>query len=142
MIYIGTRLNQLYAVVNSYNETLAYDAAVTWASRHDWTSKEQVDNLALDLTERFDKVFIGVDNGGSISPRFDIIEAPKVGDMVSMGFNGDCYPVGVITAISASMKVITAGDKRFYRRKESGVWKFSKTWSMIKGEHNDRNPHI
>ncbi len=113
-------------------------------SRWDWKSKEQVDNIAFDLHLLTNgEVFIGVDNGESVSPRYDVVKAPKIGDEVSMAFNGDSYPQGKIASISKSYKVITLDNgKRFYRRRETGSWVYDKTWSLIPGKLHTQNPHL
>lgn len=86
---------------------------------------------------------LAVDKGAWVSPRFDVIEMPKVGDEVSMGFNGDYYPVGTITNISSSLKVITTSTgKKFYRRKLTGQWLYSQTFTLIAGTHSKMNPEF
>lgn len=113
----------------------------TFQSRHDWQTHEQAQALADALNEKYPGKFIATDAGDSVSPRFDIKEAPQVGDKVSMGFNGDYYPVGEITKISATLKVIeTSSGKKFYRRRQSGIWRHSKIWTLVPGTWNDKNP--
>lgn len=119
------------------------DDDVKQLSRWDYKGLDQVTTLAQQLTAASGEQYLPVDSGPSVSPRFDIIEAPKVGEHVSMGFNGDYYPVGKITGISDSFRVITTSDgKRFFRRRQSGTWRHSKTWSLVTGVHNDQNPHF
>lgn len=143
MIYVGLNAKlEVEAVTEKLEETYTRTDLI-WQSRWDWTTKAFVDGLAAQITEYTDELFIGIDNGASVSPRFDIVRAPKVGDEVSMSFNGDCYPQGKIKAISASLKVITLDNgKRFYRRRETGSWVHNKTWSLIPGKLNTRNPHL
>lgn len=143
MIYVGLNAKlEVEAITEKFEETLARTDLV-WQNRWDWTTKATVDHLAEQITEYAGELFISIDNGTSVSPRFDIIRAPKVGDEVSMGFNGDYYPQGKIKAISSSLKVITLGNgKRFYRRRETGSWIHNQTWSLIPGTLNTQNPHI
>lgn len=143
MIYVGLNAKlEVEAVTEKLEETHTRTDLI-WQSRWEWPTKAIVDYLADQITEYADELFIGIDNGASVSPRFDIIRAPKVGDEVSMGFNGDYYPQGKIKAISASLKVITLDNgKRFYRRHETARWVYKKTWTLIQGVKDERNPHL
>lgn len=118
-----------------------FDGGPTLLSRWDYTGFDHVQRLAQELTEETGKLFLGVDSGESVSPRYDVVEAPKVGEAVSYAFNGDYYPCGTIESISASLRVIvTTTGHKFYRKRQSGRWVYSKTWSLVKGHHNDKNP--
>lgn len=143
MIYVGLNAKtEVEAVTEKLEETHARTDLI-WQSRWDWSTKQVVDNLAAQITEYADELFIGIDNGASVSPRYDVIRAPKVGAVVSMGFNGDYYPQGKIAKISESLKVITLDNgKRFYRRRETGKWLYERTWTLIQGTKDERNPHI
>ncbi len=115
-----------------------------WQSRWDWKSFEQVEGIAKYLTAMTGKTYLGSDAGPSTSPRFDIMEAPKVGDEVSYSFNGDTYPDGTIVKISPKWMVTTSTGKR-YNRSRSGVgdsWRSvgGGTWSLIPGHHSELNP--
>lgn len=110
-------------------------------SRWNWNSVEDA-QACLDAVEMQD-TFMVVDRGEWVSPRFDVVRTPKVGDKVSYSFNGDYYPCGEIAKISDSMKLITTTDgKKFYRVKQTGVWKYQKTWGLVQGHHNEKNPHF
>lgn len=125
-----------------------------------WSFKSRFDVAILsESCNEFAKSnkYIWVDKGNSISPRFDIVELPQVGDEVSYAFNGDYYPCGKITEISG-FKAFELGDKApvscrrivakeengsthiFWRKGQSGTWLRNKTWALIKGIHNERNP--
>lgn len=141
----------IFVLFNQANEvvgvadrlTAAYATGHRYESRHDWTSKEQVDAIAAQLTEHTGYLFLGLDNGRNVKPRFDIFKAPKVGDVVSMGFNGDFYPCGRIVSISKTMKkIVTDNDTIFWRRGESARWLNSGTFVLVAGERNERNPHF
>lgn len=109
-------------------------------SRWDWESFECAETIAAMASEDNETLYIATDAGPWVSPRYDIILAPKVGDPVSYRFNGDSYPSGFITKISKSMKRIETDEGRvFYRRKQSGSWVYNQTWSMVHGHHNERN---
>jgi len=114
-----------------------------WMTRHDFKSMEDADKIAKSATEATGKVYLPVDSGYGVSPRFDVIEAPTVGDDVSYAFNGDYYPCGQIKSISDSYRVIvTTEGQKFYRRKESGNWKYNRTWSLVGGHRSELNPHF
>lgn len=142
MIYVGIDVQgNPVKVVNSLQETLDNSAGIEyWQSRHDWTDNDVVAETARLLSEATNELYIAVDKGNFVSPRYDIIKAPKVGDEVSMGFNGDYYPVGKIESISDTMRVIVAGGKMFYRKRQTGAWLYSKTFTLIPGTRDERNP--
>ena len=144
MIYVLLNgQKEAFGVAASLEEakTATSNSINTFESRNDWTSKEQVDALAQQLTVATGKLFLGLDNGRHISPRYDIYKGPAVGDVVSMGFNGDYYPCGKITTISKTMKrIVTDKGEVFYRKGNSGRWVNNGTFVMVPGEHNERNP--
>lgn len=113
-------------------------------SRHDFNSFEDATRVANSASEAMGKTYIATDSGAHCYPRFDVVEPPKVGDEVSYGFNGDYYPCGKITKISAGplfRRIETDSGKVFYRRKLSGAWVMTGgTWSLVPGVRNDKNP--
>lgn len=114
-----------------------------WVSRWDWWDYETVERVAKAVTKLVGEPHLAIDRGEGVSPRFDIILAPKVGDEVSKSFNGDSYPMGKITAISPSMRVITTSTgAKFYRQgPRSGAWT-KNSFSMIPGHVYEQNPHF
>lgn len=116
-----------------------------WLNRTDITSLEQAQALADSASGTIGYPFLAVDRGTHVSPRYDVIEAPMVGDEVSMAFNGDYYPVGKITRIGAGYKQIKVvgpdGDKVFRRRGgENGPgWLYQRTWRLVDGKHSRLN---
>jgi len=87
--------------------------------------------------------YIATDAGEYVSPRYDVIDLPKIGAEVSYAFNGDYYPCGKIASISKSFKLITTTEgQKFYRRGESGCWKYNKTWSLVPGHISKLNPEF
>lgn len=142
MIYVGFKSGLVVGLVNIHADTLAHPEW-SFQTRNDWKTKEAVDQIAADLSTVTGTKFIGIDGGEGISPRFDIIRCPAVGDDVSMAFNGDYYVCGKIVSVSGTMKVIRTSDgKKFYRKGESGTWKYLRTWTLIQGHYNTRNPHF
>lgn len=108
-------------------------------SRWDWNSFEAAQEVAAALGAGY----IATDAGPNVSPRYDVIELPKVGDAVSYGFNGDYYPCGEIVSISKSLKKITTSTGRaFFRRRLTGSWVNAGTWSLVPGHVNKRNPEF
>lgn len=101
--------------------------------------------LAESASKLMGKVFLPVDQGPCVSPRYEVIEAPAVGDEVSKGFNGDYYPVGKIVKISDSYRVISVdgprGKMKFYRKGESSGWS-CKGWGLVRGVHDRMNPEF
>ena len=114
-----------------------------WQNRWDWKDFETVERLALYMTAATGKTYLPADRSASVSPRYDVIEAPKVGDPVSYGFNGDYYPCGYITRITKGWRVYTSEGKTFNRRKNSAGWTMvGGTWGMVAGHIDERNPHF
>jgi hypothetical protein len=114
-----------------------------WMTRRDIDSMEHATEIAESATKAAGKLYLPVDGGYGVWPRFDVIEAPAVGDDVSYAFNGDYYPCGQIKSISASFRLITTTEgQKFYRRRESACWKYNGVWSMVDGHREELNPHF
>jgi hypothetical protein len=110
-------------------------------NRNDWKSLEEAEKVAVEATALTERLHIATDSGPYCSPRYDVIEAPRVGDEVSKSFNGDSYPAGRISKISSSLRrVETDTGEVFWRHRESGSWIEGQTWSMIPGHISERNP--
>lgn len=121
---------------------------------YDWSTKcfmvrdvtpERHEVIARQATELTGRVHVVIDNGPHRGNRYDILEAPAVGDAVSYAFNGDSYPDGHITHVTAgTLRVIkTDTGSVYYRKKNSGAWvKKGGTWGMIKGHVRKQNPHL
>lgn len=102
-----------------------------------------LNNLNRDKSLRGKDTYIATDAGPCVSPRYDVQRRPQVGDEVSYGFNGDYYPCGTIVKISPTLKKITTSSGHtFYRLRQTGSWKMNKTWSLVQGHHDERNPHF
>ena len=114
-------------------------------SRWDWADGpfELVEAIAEVLSLLSGKKFLATDAGESVSPRYDVIEAPAVGDKVSYGFNGDYYPDGEIVKISPKWMITTSTGSTYRRRGNRGQWlKPGGTWGMVAGHRDERNPHF
>lgn len=112
-----------------------------WQSRWDWKSYEHVVALAAELTALTGKLHLGTDATESTSPRYDVIEAPAIGDEVSKGFNGDYYPCGKIVNITPTFQITTDTGAKFRRYKNTAGWRQAgRGFWMVGGVHDERNP--
>lgn len=144
----------IFAIFNANNEITGVATGVTAASEAiaatggryestwDWNAKDVVDDIAAKLTEVTGDLYLAVDGGPHSRPRFSVFKAPKVGDEVSKGFNGDYYPCGKIVAISKTMKKIVTDDGTVFYRRSTTRWLDGGTFVMVRGVHNERNPHF
>lgn len=149
MFYIKMENGKAVAAQNEYpgNEAMAQRGA--YENRNDWPTFERAEQVAKELNEAavqtVERPYIATDAGPHVSPRFDVIARPLVGDAVSYGFNGDSYPDGKIIKVSGKeFRIITTDTGSvYYRRKQSGGWKKQGgTWSLLAGHRNERNPHF
>jgi hypothetical protein len=125
-------------VLDTHEAAQAARAAGTQVvARHDFASLADAEAVAAQAGAEY----MAIDNGSNVWPRFDVIRAPRVGDAVSMAFNGDSYPDGEITSISASGRLVTTSTgAKYYRRKLTGRWVKGGTWTLSQGHHERRNP--
>lgn len=139
MLYFNVQNDQVTGIAD---HLMDIEDKRTWVSRWDLNSLEDAQLLADKVTAFAGKPYIATDAGSSTFPRFDVREAPQVGDKVSYSFNGDSYPCGVITSISKTGKRITTSEgKIFNRYKQTGSYK-SHCWYMVAGHIEERNPHF
>jgi hypothetical protein len=114
-----------------------------WMSSRDFDTREQADAMARYLTAMTGDAYLGVDEGPGTSPRYRIVKAPKVGDPVSMSFNGDTYPCGRIVKITPTWIVTTDTGKKFRRWKETGGWREQgRGFWLVSGHIDELNPHF
>lgn len=115
-----------------------------WISRGDIGSFAYAFTLALLLTDKYkseQRTFLACDRGSYTPPRYDVIEAPKLGDEVSASSNGDTYPEGTITRITPKWQVTTSTGVKFRRVKETAGWhKVNGNSWMCSGHIDERNP--
>jgi hypothetical protein len=81
-----------------------------------------------------------VDRGENCSPRYALQIIPYVGIPVSYGFNGDYYPCGPIVKVSRTRHKLTTKDGTVFIRQGNGRYKHEKTWSLVYGTYDERNP--
>lgn len=127
--------------------------------RWDWETYAKAQEIAAALNLAAGKVlYVATDAGAHCSPRYDVQKLPQVGDDVSYAFNGDSYPCGKITKISAgpdfrrieTQEVLGNGAVRkevFYRRcrdgkATGGAWVLRGTWSLVIGHISKTNPEF
>lgn len=118
-----------------------------WEYRGDWKTFERAEQVAKELNEAavqtVARPYIATDSGPHVSPRFDVIKRPHVGEAVSYTFNGDYYPDGYITKVSGKeFRIITTDTGSvYYRRKQTGGWiKKGGTWALTPGHRTEWNP--
>lgn len=122
-----------------------FEERLEWFARHEMKTFAMALSIAAEATEAKGRLYIAVDKGQHTWPRYDVVEAPVVGDAVSYSFNGDTYPDGYITHVTnGTLKVVkTDSGSTYYRRGNSGSWvKQGGTWSMVKGHITEQNPHF
>ena len=142
MIFVDN--DQVTKIFNSEISTIPTDTETgKWESRHDWKSFERVEQVANEVSNLTGERWLPIDRGENTWPRYDVIIAPKVGDKVSYGFNGDSYPDGEIVAVTKTFRVTTSGGHKYNRVKNSGSWRMTGgTWWMIPGHRSKYNPHF
>jgi hypothetical protein len=134
-------LNFIY--VNGELKTVTAEYAQSAINRNDMTGMAHAEEIAQDATTLTERLHIAADRGEYTSPRFDVIEAPRVGEEVSRGFNGDYYPAGKIVKVSASLKRVTTDTGVVFNRvRQSDCWRNAGTWGMVRGHKSERNPHF
>lgn len=140
MFYVKIENGRAVEVTTEYPRNTEGNWDRSYENRNDWKTMERVEEIAVQLTAKLGRLFIGTDSGPNVSPRYDVIEAPTLGEKVSRKFNGDSYPEGEITKISKSLRRIeTSTGVVFFRRRQSGCWSDG-TFSMIPGHVSERNP--
>ncbi len=141
-----------FRIVNDTVAQIAADLTLenyrdpSWISRHDITSFEHAEQIAsqANVLVGAGPVLIPVDNGENCWPRYDVVEAPVVGDKVSRCINGDYYPDGEIVKVSGQNNriVTTSTGRKYYRRRLSGAWVADKFYSMARGHISRLNPEF
>jgi hypothetical protein len=85
------------------------------------------------------------DRGPYVWPRYTVLTPPQVGDKVSSGFNGDYYPEGTVVKVSKgpSFRRVETSTGRIFWRTRNGKgagWLAHKTWGLVPGHIDRRNP--
>ena len=104
-----------------------------------WTAVERIADQATALGGRR---YVATENSNRW-PRFDVVEAPAIGDAVSYSFNGDTTPDGKVTKVSKSLRVVrTDTGSTYYRRGKTGTWLKTGGRALVRGHRTERNPHV
>lgn len=116
-----------------------------WLNRNDMPSLEYAQAIAEAASKFTGKLYVATDAGESVAPRFDVIEAPAVGDDVSMAFNGDSYPVGKVVRVGKGLKQVKVfgprGELVFRRRGLTGAW-LNRGFALVPGIISRWNPEF
>jgi hypothetical protein len=110
---------------------------------------EHAVKIAEEMTRKLGFLCVAADRGPSVSPRYKVIRAYQVGDVVSETLNGDYNTLGKVSRVSDAGTAITVevsvGEKRqlalFYRRGKSAAW-VRHGFNLVLGRHDERNPHV
>lgn len=139
MLYFKMKGDKVTEVSSKHQRSFA-----DWKNRNDFKTFEQAEKVAAsaNLLGKFEGgELIATDAGPNVSPRYDVIRLPTVGDKVSYSFNGDSYPDGEIHSISAlHTKVVTTTGSAYYRRRKTGAWLKDNTWFLVQGHEYKQNP--
>ena len=122
-----------------------------YENRNDWKTMAAAEEVAAALGHEY----IATDAGPYVSPRYDVIRLPFLGDPVSYSFNGDSYPCGHVERISSAeggYRRLAAVERNadgnvirrhiFWRRGRTGSWVKDGTWSLTAGHVSTRNPEF
>lgn len=143
MLYFMYKNDALVEITNNHDRAHYCEDNRLVVNRNDFGSIQVAEKVAAEATEMTGNRYIAIDAGSNVSPRYDVIEAPKVGDEVSYAFNGDYYPDGEIVQVSDSLRrVVTSTGGVYWRKRQTGAWKKDKTWTMVRGHIDRRNPHF
>jgi hypothetical protein len=120
-------------------------------NRNDWRTMAAAEEIAAALGHDY----VATDAGPHVSPRYDVVRLPFLGDPVSYAFNGDSYPCGKIVRISKGPEYrrieahedATVGNPTprkhvFWRRGRTGSWVKDGTWHLTAGHVSRRNPEF
>lgn len=146
MLYfkVATKLGRISRVLEILEEyPRDREDRAEFMTRNDITSYEEAERLAHVANVDLNETFLPVDKGAYVSPRYDVIRAPKIGDPVSYGFNGDYYPCGTIERFGGqNFKVIYTSDgTKFNRRRKTATWvRQGGTFCMVRGHRDELNP--
>ena len=143
MLYFGLASDAtIIAVGSDHKEVLATPGVVTELSRWDFKDLETAEAIARRATEVTGDTHLAVDYGEWRRPQFDVVRAPKVGDKVSYGFNGDYRPDGEIVKVSPKFIVTTSTGNTYRRKKLTASWMRGGTWSLVRGHIDKLNPEF
>jgi hypothetical protein len=144
MLFFKTVDGTIKGKVVLVSEDTALEGTVSRWDFKTYADAEAIAKSANEMAGGTD-TYIATDAGEYTSPRYDVQRVPKVGELVSKGFNGDYYPCGKIVSVGTGAKMVVKTDTGavFYRRKLTGSWvKEGGTWYLVAGHKSDKNPHF
>jgi len=145
MRYIKLQNGLPVEVSNKYPDEFSpvKDGKNGWISTRDFNSLQEAETMAKYVTAFTGEIYLASDDGPKVFPRWEIFKAPRVGEEVSRGFNGDYYSCGKIVSITKGWRVTTDSGARFNRVKQTGSWKeIGGSFFMVPGIINELNPHF
>jgi hypothetical protein len=124
---------------------LAENSGLKVICRHDLCSFADAEALAEQVNQGANDgvTYLATDAGNGVSPRFDVIEAPRVGAKVSKAIGADYYPDGEIVKVSSGIKMVvtTSTGSKYYRRKKTGSWVLKGgSFRLVSGHHSELDP--
>lgn len=115
--------------------------ATGWMTSRDFITLEHAQTMAERLQAFDGNSYLATDESESTSPRYRVIQAPKIGDAVSKSFNGDSYPCGHIIKITPTWNITTDTGAKFRRYKQTSGWREQgRGFWMAAGHIDERNP--
>lgn len=136
----GTGTPSLKVLYREDGTDIDYD---NYVDRWDITSFEEVEAYVADLKAISDTNYIACDSGPNVSPRYSVSKMFRIGEEVSMSFNGDTYPVGKVARITKGLMVVTDKGDKFNRYKKTGGWfKIQSPFCLVRGNMFEQNPHF
>lgn len=105
---------------------------------------ESFTDATVEADRRMDAeggMWVAVDRGENVWPRFGVTRVPQVGEPVSYGFNGDSYPDGFVTRVSKTLQITTDTGNVYRRKGATGTWvRTGGTWRLVRGHVSALNP--
>lgn len=141
MLYVN-RTRHIVADATDHTTIETWHAAGdTIVSRAHWCTLTAAEQVAADLNiVAGSTLYLAIDNGAHVYPRFDVIRIPRVGDKVSYTYNGDTYPDGEVVRVGPTFHRITTSTGRVYHRgRKGGYWLHRGMWRLIPGHVSTTN---
>ena len=128
-----------------------YSKVCEWVIGAGWINRNDMDaalaeKVAASASEFAGRPYLVSDSGECVSPRYDVLAAPAVGDEVSMEFNGDAYPVGKVLSIAKNFSSVLVDGRngqqmRFHKKGARCSW-VCRGFSLIPGVVSKWNPEF
>jgi len=126
MLFFKTQDGKVTEVLTSDDDG-SYD--MTTVDRWDMATFADAERIAAEANQLTDsklcgKLYLPCDAGEWVSPRYDVVLAPRVGEPISYGIGSDSYPDGYITKIGGTdcSRIYTDTGHVYNRRRKSSAW--------------------